>query len=289
MLITVAFLTVSFSMPLQAQKQEDKQQEQKKKKADKPVRSPWSSGVLIDTQTGKVLRKKSLEFNIQHRFGNINSGTFDLLGIYGASNIRLGLSYGLFKNFQIGIGTTKNNKYQDINWKYKFLTQTRSNSMPVSLAYYGNMAFTAFEKDYYGANYKLAHRISYFHQLILGRKFSRWLTLQVSFQYAHFNFIDTTSISGAIHDNFGAGLAGRIKISPQTSIAFEYDQPLNTSANIKPNLSLGIDVGTAGHVFQIFVTTYNGIIPQENLAFNTNEFFKGDVSLGFNITRIWIF
>ncbi len=259
------------------------------KKVQKPVRSPWESGMLIETQTGVVLPQKTLEFVIQHRFGNVNSGTFDLLGIYAASNIRLALNYGLFKNFQIGLGTTKNKKYQDLNWKYKILTQTRSGSMPLSLTYYGNISYDAREKEYFGENYSVSDRVSYFNQLILGRKFSRIVSLQITGSYAHFNQIDTTTFQGMKHDVFGIGLAGRVKISPQTSITAEYNQPLNTPDNIKPNLSLGVEIATSSHAFQIFLTTYNGIVPQENLGYNTNDFLKGDILLGFNITRLWGF
>ncbi len=259
------------------------------KKVQKPVRSPWESGMLIETQTGLVLPQKTLEFVIQHRFGNINSGTFDLLGIYAASNIRLALNYGLFNKFQIGIGTTKNKKYQDVNWKYNILTQTRSGSMPLSLTYYGNISYDAREEEYFGADYKVSDRISYFNQLILGRKFSRIVSVQLSGSYSHYNQIDTTSFPGMKHDVFGVGLAGRVKISPQTSITMEYNQPLNTPDNIKPNLSLGVEIATSSHAFQIFLTTYNGIVPQENLSYNTNDFLKGDILLGFNITRLWGF
>jgi len=259
------------------------------KKIQKPVRSPWESGMLIETQTGLVLPQKTLEFVIQHRFGNVNSETFDLLGIYAASNIRLALNYGLFKNFQIGLGTTKNKKYQDLNWKYKILTQTRSGSMPLSLTYYGNISYDAREEEYFGKDYKVSNRVSYFNQLILGRKFSRIVSVQLSGSYAHYNQIDTSTISGMKHDVFGVGLAGRVKISPQTSITMEYNQPLNTPDNIKPNISLGVEIATSSHAFQIFLTTYNGIVPQENLGYNTNDFLKGDILLGFNITRLWGF
>ncbi len=282
-IITVLF--VFSHIGIQAQEESASQT----KKVQKPVRSPWESGYLIENQTGLVLPAKTLEFIIQHRFGNINSETFDLAGIYGASNIRIGLNYGLFKNFQLGLGTTKNKKYQDLNWKYKILTQTRSGSMPLSLTYYGNIALDAREASYFGKNYKFAHRISYFNQLIVGRKFSRTVSVQLSIDYSHYNMVDTTAFSGMKHDNFGLGFAGRVKISPQTSITLEYNQPLTTPDNIKPNLSLGVEIATSSHAFQIFVTTYSGIMPQENLSYNTNEFYKGDILLGFNITRLWGF
>jgi Membrane bound beta barrel domain (DUF5777) len=268
---------------------QDEGESEEPKKVEKPVRSPYETGSLIETQTHLVLPKKTLEFVIQHRFGKFNSGEFDLLGIYGPSNIRIGLNYGLFKNAQIGFGTTKNNRLQDLNWKYKILTQTRSNSMPIGLTYYGNIQYDARGKENFGAEYKTTNRLAYFHQLILARKFSSKLTLQISGSYAHYNQIDTIAFPGLDHDNFGVGFGGRYKFSPQGSIIFEYDQPLSTPDQIKPNLSLGVEIATSSHSFHIFITTYSGISYQRNLMYNTNDFTNGDVMLGFNITRNWNF
>ena len=281
------FLILSLFVSGYAQAQEETSKEVKK--IEKPVRSPWEAGMLIETQTGLVLKPKTLEFIIQHRFGELNSGTFDLAGLYAPSNIRLGLNYGIYKNLQIGIGTTKNKKLQDFNWKYKILTQTRSGSMPISIAYYGNVNYDARESEFFGSDYKTSDRMSYFNQLIIGRKFSSKVSIQISGSYAHFNQVDTISMPELKHDNFGLGVAGRVKVSPQLSVIFQYDQPLTTPDNIKPNASLGVEIATSAHAFHIFITTFDGISPQENLTQNTNDFLKGTFLLGFNITRNWNF
>jgi len=293
--LIIAFL---FLVPSIAQAQEETEttkEEPKKeevKKPEKPVRPAWEAGMLIETQTDLVWAPKTLEFVIQHRFGQLNSGTFDLIGMYAASNIRIAFNYGLFKNAQIGIGTTKFSKIQDINWKYKILTQTRSNSMPIAMTYYGNVEFDASEKEKFGANYKFGNRVSYFNQLIISRKFSKKLSLQVTGNYAHFNQIDTATFSGLKHDNFGIGFAGRYKIGSTTSIMLEYDLPLTTPDYVKSNLSIGVEMSSSSHRFHVFVTTYNGISYQRNLVYNTNDFTsfekgKTGILIGFNITRNW--
>ena len=269
-----------------------------KKKSDKPVRSPWNAGMLIETQTDLVWAPKTLEFVIQHRFGNLGSGTFDLAGLYAPSNIRLAFNYGLFKNAQIGIGTTKDKKIQDVNWKYKILTQTRSNSMPIAMTYYGNIEINASEKSTFGTgdNYRFANRVSFFNQFIISRKFSKKLTMQVTLNYAHFNLIDTNVVGmGELkHDNFGFGVAGRYKVGSNTALMLEYDQALTTPENIKPNLSFGVEMGTSAHVFQVFVTTYRAISYQNNMVYNSNDFTKFEddgwgILVGFNMTRNWNF
>jgi len=261
------------------------------KKVDKPVRNPWGSSHLIETQNTIVWAPKTLEFVIQHRFGVINSESFDLLGLYASSNVRMGLNYGIFKNAQIGIGTTKDKKLQDLNWKYAILTQTRSGSMPIALTYYGNIQYDARDSENFGAEGTTSSRISYFNQLILGRKFSKKISFQVTFNYAHYNFLDSAATPDLDHDNFGIGIAGRFKVGSKTSILIEYDQPLTTPDYIKYNLSLGVEIATSSHTFQIFLTTYKGINYQENLMFNRNDIANGfsDILIGFNIIPRWNF
>jgi len=277
------------------------------KKAEKPVRSPFAASTLIESQSYVVFAKKTLVFDMQHRFGDlnnmaINTDEFDLAGIYGPSNIRMGLTYVVLENFQLGLGTTKNKLLQDLNWKYAILTQTRSGSMPIALTYYGNIVYDAsansnFEDEY--TPYKETSRISYFNQLIVGRKFGKNVAVQLMFNYAHFNLIDTINrnpdptetnyAKDVKHDNFGVGFAGRYKFSPQGSVLLEYEHPLTTPDNIKPNVSFGVEFATSSHAFQIFITTYNSIMYQHNMVYNTKEYNKGGMRLGFNITRNWSF
>lgn len=259
------------------------------KKVEKPVRNPWGSSHLIETQNTIVWAPKTLEFVIQHRFGELNSGSFDLIGLYAPSNVRMGLNFGIFKNAQIGLGTTKDKKLQDLNWKYAILTQNRSGSMPIALSYYGNIQYDARDKETFGEEYSTSSRLAYFNQLILGRKFSKAFSLQISGSYAHYNFIDSSATPDLKHDNFGIGIAARIKVASKTSILIEYDQPLTTPDYIKMNLSLGVEIATSSHCFQIFISSYDGINYQENLMFNTNDFFDGDILIGFNIIPKWNF
>jgi hypothetical protein len=256
---------------------------------DKPVRSPWEAGMLIETQTDLVWPVNTLEMVIQHRFGKLNNEGFDLLGLYAPSNIRMGFNYGIFKNAQIGAGTTKNYKIQDVNWKYQFLRQTRSNRIPIALTYYGNVEFEALDESSYGQEYKFAHRVSYWNQLIVARKFSKRFTMQLSLNMAHYNQVDTALYPGIEHTNFGAGIAGRYRFAGSNSIIFEYDHPFTTPETTKPNLSIGVELSTSSHRFQLFVTTYQGISYQRNMVYNEHDFTKGDILLGFNITRNWSF
>jgi Membrane bound beta barrel domain (DUF5777) len=277
-------IIILFLVPFQASGQDEGQdkQDKKEKKVDKPVRSPFESNYFIESQTTVVPRKKTLEFIILHRFGSVNSGSFDLFGIYAPSNIRLALSYTPFKRFQIGLGTTKNKLIQDLNWKWAILEQTRSGKVPIAITYYGNIAMEAGNKDNFE---KSAHRFTYFNQIMFSRKFSKNFTAQLSGSFAHFNVVDTLMKN----NNFAVGILARYKISDQTSILIEFDQPITITDgfDVKPNLSIGVEIATSSHAFQIFLTTYNGIVYQYNQVYNGNDFTNKGIRLGFNITRLW--
>jgi len=117
----------------------------KPKESPKLIKDSFEDIILINNQTTEVLRKHTLQMEIQHRFGSIDQGmqeetTFDLLGIFGSSNIRLGFNFGLTDRLMVGIGGTKNNNLYNAQWKYKIFRQAEAKGMPVTVTYYGNIA-----------------------------------------------------------------------------------------------------------------------------------------------------
>ena len=278
------------------------------KEKDKPVTSPFESGYLIDAQTTVIPAAKTLEAVIQHKFGTTENGHSDLWGIYApGSNIRLSVNYVLFNNFQIGAGITKKNMMTDLNVKWTILQQTRKNAVPISVALYSNMAIdgrnvsafesgqvrVAYHKGLYGS-FKTSDRLSYFSQLIIGRKFTNWLSLQAGVSFTHYNSVGVLYD----HDKVGAHFNGRIKVSPQGSIIFNYDAPLKIkdiseqlewTNHPKQNLSLGYEVSTGTHAFQIYMGTTSSLLPQDNIMWNQNDLAKSQMAIGFIITRLYGF
>jgi hypothetical protein len=190
----------------------------------------------------------------------------------------------------LGAGTTKDYKLQDIQWKYLILQQTEDNSMPVSLSYYGNMVIDLRKEEAFGPveRYRDIHRLSYFNQLILARKFNDVFSFQIAPSVIYFNAVPQyTNESKYKNLNFGLSAGGKATVFGSQAIIFEYDQLLtkqDLDEQPKPNLSIGWEVGTATHTFQVFAANYSQIIGQRNLVFNTNDFAKGDFLFGFNIT-----
>lgn len=257
------------------------------------VKATFENGVAINNQTIENPGEKSLDFMIQHRFGLIKNET-DLFGLFAPANIRMGLTYGITKRISVGIGATKNKTLYDLQGKYMILKQTKQGGIPVSVSYFGDVARSAQDNDNFlnqDGEYKPANKLSYFHELMVARKINSTVSLQLAGTYSHFNIID--SVYGQ-HDFYGVSFVGRYKFSPQSSAIIEFDYLLNVSAideasRPKPNLSIGYEVSTGSHQFQIFVCTADAIINQEYLVFNQNDFTKKEVLLGFNITRQWSF
>lgn len=276
------------------------------KEKDYPVSATFESGSLIDAQTVVIPEVKTLEMVIQHKFGTIEDGRTNLWGIYGSSNIRLGLNYVPVKNIQIGAGVTKRYMTTDLNAKWTVLQQTRKNSMPVSVALYGNVgidgrAISAFEtgmvREAYSGSpvaYKFNDRLSYFSQLIVARKFGERISLQAGVSFTHYNAVGVLYD----HDKVGVHASGRIKVSPQGSIIFNYDSPLKIkdiseqyewTNHPKPSLAFGYEVSTGTHAFQIYMASTTSLLPQDNIMWNQNEMDKTGFAIGFVITRLWAF
>ena len=264
------------------------------------VRNTFNSRYIIDNQTVMVNIKGTLEFDIQHNFGTVNNGIKDLFGLFSSANMRLGFNYVPVNNLEIGFGANNYNMVVDGSLKYAILKQTTDNKMPLSLTYYGNMCMdTRVKKDAILVQ-KTADRFAYFNQILIARKFTKSLSIQAGGDFTYWNNVqgykdDAGNVQPQMENaQFAFSVSGRYIISPQISqnaIVINYEQPVtqNNMNNPRPNLSIGFDMKTSGHDFQIFAGTYSYTLPQYNRAFNSNDFTKGEFVIGFNITRLWNF
>ncbi len=259
----------------------------------KPVRPMFGCPTVIDNQTVYIPTAKTLEVVIEHRFDKIENIS-NLFGIYGSSNIRIGANYSITNKLSVGYGITKLRMLSDFRIKYNILEQTRDNKMPIALTAYGNMGIDGRNESYFGKDYKFTNRFSYFAEVIVARKFTDWLSIQVSGSFAHINRVDSLME----HDKFGITFSGRARVSPQSSIIFNYGIPLpinGISENLsftnppKDNFGIGWEISTSTHVFQLFVASSTDLSPQYILMENQNDWLSGDLYFGFTITRLWSF
>lgn len=262
---------------------------------DRPVRSPFASGMLIDNQTTVIPSVKTLEYVIQHKFGHIDNGFSDLFGLYApGANIRMALNYVPYKNLQIGYGLSRIRMYSDFSVKYTILEQTRRNTIPVAIGIFANFSVDGRNAEAFGDNYRFTNRFSYFTQLIIGRRFNDFISVQANASFTHYNITEP----GIDHDKIAVGFNGRVNVSPQSSVLFQYDIPLKIKGitehrewlnPAKPNIGLGWEIRTSTHAFHIYLSSTDGMIPQHNALYNQNDWTKGDLMFGFSITRLWSF
>lgn len=238
---------------------------------------------IINTQTIESPARNNLNFIIQHRFGQLNSGSYNFFGLDNAT-LRLGLDYGITDRLAVGIGRSSYLKTFDGYLKYKLLRQTEGGGMPVSVSILGSVQdYTQNmpEETYLNTKY----RTGYATELLIARKFSSRLSLQVTPTWLHYNLVPTVKDK---NDVVAVGLGGRMKITNRMSIDAEYDVvPSNqvVSTAIHNSFSLGWDIETGGHVFQLVFSNSQSMLETQYLTQTTGTWGKGDIYFGFNISR----
>ncbi len=242
-----------------------------------------STNVVIG-QSVKLPAKGTMLLNIQHHFGPLNSGFYNFFG-FDQAVTRLGLRYGITDWLAVGIGRTTQNKTWDGSLKVKLLRQSSgARTMPVSVSYFGLMGIISLKNPENNRYVYFANRLSFVNQLIIARKFSNSFSLQLMPSYTHWNMVETKQDP---NDILSMGAAGRIKLSNRMSFNFEYHYILTQkiAETYHNSLSLGIDIETGGHVFQLFVTNSAAITEQYFIPYTQGDWLKGDIHFGFNIVR----
>lgn len=229
-----------------------------------------------------------LDFRISHRFGTINSGSYNLWGL-DQSNVHFSLEYGIFKWLMAGVGRGTYEKTFDGFTKLSLLRQsTGAKVMPVSISLFGSASMmTQKWADPARQNY-YSSRLSYVAQLLVARKISKALSVQVTPSFVHRNLVATELDP---NDIYAIGAGGRLKLSNRISLNGEYFYMVNPktymSNKVYDPLSLGVDIETGGHVFQLFFTNSLSMIEKGFIGETTGSWTKGDIHFGFNISRVF--
>jgi Membrane bound beta barrel domain (DUF5777) len=241
---------------------------------------------LINGHTVENVGKKVLDVKISHRFGKVNGGGYELFGLDNAT-MRMGLDYGITNYLMVGIGRSTYQKTYDAFFKIKILRQSKGKrNMPITLSYVPTVALKTLKfQDTSRQNY-FTSRLFFTHQLIIGRKFSEGTSLQIMPTYTHRNLVQLASES---NDLIAIGIGGRQKLSKRISLNFEYyyqlpDYKLHNTTN---SLSVGFDIETGGHVFQLHFTNSQGMSERTFISETTGQWSKGDIYFGFNISRVF--
>ncbi|MBN9295747.1 MAG: hypothetical protein J0I41_02000 [Filimonas sp.] len=246
------------------------------------VTGTFKATQIINLPTVESPAKRSLQFIIMHRFGKLNEGGYELFGLDNAT-IRFGLDYGITDRLAIGIGRSSLDKVYDGSLKYK-LIQQKEGGLPFSVSLYE--LITYFTQRYSDKPYLTdKYRTSYTSQFLIASKITRCLSLELSPSWTHYNMVGTPDDK---NDVFAVSAGGRMKITKRMSINAEYNYLLPNqvvSTNVYNSLSLGLDIETGGHVFQLVFSNSQGMIGPWYLSKTTGRWGSGDIYFGFNISR----
>ena len=236
---------------------------------------------IVNLQSNETPGKGVLHFVIAHRFGRLSDGAYELWGLDNAS-MRMGLTYGISDRISVGVARSTFQKTFEASFKARIIHQTNgAKSTPISLTWYsGIMCNGTRELNQFSS------RLSYVHQGIITRKISRNLSLAIVPSLIHRNLVSTSS---DIHDQYVIGIGGRYKLSSRVSINGEYNYRLNKSIDdiYENGLSIGFDIETGGHVFQLHLTNSRGMFERSFLSETSGTWLAGDIYFGFNISRVF--
>lgn len=227
-----------------------------------------------------------LDFRISHRFGFVNTGPYEFFGLDGAT-LRLGYEYGINDRLMVGVGRASFNKAYDGFVKYKILRQsTGKRKMPISVSWFSNIVCNSIKWQNPERENYFSSRLFYAHQLLIGRKFNNDLSLQISPTWIHRNLVATMAES---NDVLAIGGLGRYKLNQRLSINAEYFYvaPNQLGSQYTNSLSVGVDIETGGHVFQLHFTNSTAMTEPGFITETVGEWQNGDVHFGFNISRVF--
>lgn len=247
---------------------------------------------LIDQHTIETVGPRTLDFRISHRFGPINSGAYNAWGLDGSATIRLALEYSPNGRLMFGIGRTSLDKTVDGFAKYRLIRQTTNQRIPVGITLFAGSYYTALRDPNILANgydkYEYASsRLSYCFEVMVARKFSTNFSLQIAPWIVHFNLAEHITDQ---NDVFGISGLFRMKITKRAALTAEYAYRINNySPNTKyyDSMSIGYELETGGHVFQIHFTNSAGLVENQFFTHTESKWNNMGIRLGFNISRVF--
>ena len=245
-------------------------------------------------KTNRIINLHSLEntaagvmdFKISHRFATIDEGIYNLFGIDQAT-IRIGFDFGLTDQLSVGVNRNSVKKAYDGFVKYKFLRQsTGKRNMPISAAIILGAAVETQKPDDPTRENYFSSRLFYTTQLLIGSKLNDYITLELAPSYVHRNLVKTTDEK---NDVFALGIGGRIRLTRRMTFNAEYVYvlPNQLAPNFKNSMSVGLDIETGGHVFQLHFTNSTSMSEYGFITQTENNWGKNAVRFGFNVSRVF--
>jgi hypothetical protein len=250
------------------------------------VKYAFKSPRVINGQSIEFLNPGTMDFRILHRFGQLDQGYKNFFGLDQAS-MRMGFDFGVMRNLMFGIGRSTYKKELDGYIKYApFMQSKGTHSFPVTLALVAGITMDGLPwYDPERKNYFVS-RLGYYFQGIIGRKISESFSLQVAPTVVHKNLVQLAVDS---NDVYAVGLGGRLKLSKRIAFTWDYYYVINpfTDNTYQNPASVGFDIETGGHVFQLHFSNSTGMNERAFITETTGRWRKGEIRFGFNLSRVF--
>lgn len=237
---------------------------------------------VINFESTKLVAKKGFNFIVSHRFGTVKNGFQNLFGLDEAVT-HLNFVYGLSDNINISASRSSNQKIYEVATKFRLVNQ-QAGKIPLTVVGYTSvLANTSLDTDNL-PKLEFKHRLSYVAQLLVSRKMNNNLSLILSPTFFHDNYLTDDFQENS---QYGVGFGGRYKLGKRWSLNMEYGVHLNRSENslYKNPFSIGVDLETGGHVFQLLFTNSQSMNTNGVFGTSTGEWGESDVYFGFNLAR----
>ena len=239
---------------------------------------------IINLESTKMVDKGEMYFIVAHRFGSIRNGFDDFFGLDIASN-KLQLIYGLSDHINFGAARSSYQKTYALHTKLRILRQQNEKS-PVTIGAYGQLTINNQLDLDLNPDLDFSHRLTYTAQALVSRKFSEKLSLQLSPTLIHKNL---TEVDDESNMQFVMAAGGRYKLSKRISLNMDYGLVTNRPEELNYNnmLSIGLDIETGGHVFQLHFTNSRSMLEHSFLTEASGDWSEGNIHFGFNISRVF--
>ena len=237
---------------------------------------------VINFESTKLVAKGGFNFIVSHRFGTVKNGFQNLFGLDEAVT-HLNFVYGLSDHINISASRSSNQKIYEVASKFRLVNQ-QAGKMPFTVVGYTSLlANTALDTDNL-PKLEFKHRLSYVAQLLVSRKMNKNLSFILSPTFFHDNYLTDDFQENS---QYGVGFGGRYKLGKRWSLNTEYGVHLNRSKNslYKNPFSVGVDLETGGHVFQLLFTNSQSMNTNGVFGTSTGEWRESDVYFGFNLAR----
>ncbi|KRD58735.1 hypothetical protein ASE40_20705 [Flavobacterium sp. Root935] len=246
------------------------------------VTSAFKALKIVNLESTKLAAKGDLYFVVAHRFGSIKDGFEGFYGLDNA-NTQIKFIYGLTQG--INISAARSEFAYDFATKYMLLPQIKD-GFPVTIAGFNSLSINNTLKESLYPKLEFKNRLTYVAQLLISRKFSERLSLEIVPSFFHENFVLDPQQNNS---QYAIGFGGRYKFAKRWSLNMDYAAHLNRASNsiYKNPLSIGFDLETGGHVFQMHFTSSQAIDEAGYLGRTTGDWTKGDVFFGFNLARVF--